>query len=1042
MGNTHTQRRSLRINRWVFPIIISCIFYIMGGIKQVKGQSCGLENSSQYAPADYNCTAPHSLYDYGNKYYIPAEDDEVLILPINIHVMQKADGSGNFQENDSTHMAFFESYINHYLSDINDSKAFRNVGQEEICEDSVTKAPLSIDARISFELDSVYFWQDSIAWENNGCVTNSYIKSNYMTGIEDYYDALNVFLIEQLVEKGKPCSASGWGPGGDTGNENKETYIVMNKVYTSWVNSGGNNWVTTGTLSHEIGHILGLYHINNNEQYDHFNNECHTKDAWLIYNDDNSCMGYNGAQNYFSPLQVASMRRWVLTTWRKRMIKTGSYTYGQAPMEIDSVEEMDDEVVWHGDIIIKAGGKLVVNSILRLSQNNKIEVEQGGKLTINSTGAITTCDEYWDGIYAIGDITKSQFPFSNHALVKVLGGKIEKSKNGIQATEGAVVMISEAEFLNNERAVSIAHYPEQSYSYIKLSHFSIDSNYVFPEPEDARQIVLNNVQNISMYGNSIINYLEGRSGIGIYTLDAGYYIDDYPQDSAFISGWQYGINAKGVCSVNTFSLRNTKFLDNDIGALVESVDYFEALYNSFEMNKTATSMTYGDHDIGMMIDYSSGYDIAFNIFHGYNSGTGLNDEKPIGIVVKDSGNEPNTIEVNNYEACSIANLSNGDNRNTDIIDVYGGLKFKCNGQDQNINDIIIPDESVGHGISTFQGYDDEPAGNTFSDVPEYYYNIRNAGELSSTDTVQYYYKNDSAQYPEAVLGVSLIQIFEPLNCREEYSGGTGVGTGLFAYKDNYLLSNFSSTENAFIDFRDSIYSISPTPSEIAKLSGLKSDYYRLVNDGLFLSVLNDTVGVNIDSFSYYLLKKDSVYKINHEFARLKFLIETDSIRYKANLLQGEDIKFYNSYAAALDSNLLLYTLSESFIDSLLDISDSLDNRVSMLSRNLIEFYTDTIFGKIIVLPDEVINRSQNEISSEPNFAVFPNPMANNGVIQFNGRKSGSIYLYTLNGRKIGQFNLDNQTELQLDLTNVPAGVLIIHFIDKSGKNYSSKIVVP
>lgn len=155
-------------------------------------QTCGLpDHIHGTASSNYNCSSSSAYTDFGIANFIPTVDDEVLIIPVNIHVMQKEGANPENFQDIPEHQQFFQDWINLYLS----NKAFRHTGNQELCMGTPTNAPLSIDGRIQFELKNVYFHKDNDGWNSGGCVyPDYYIGDNYMTGTESYYNDLNIFF--------------------------------------------------------------------------------------------------------------------------------------------------------------------------------------------------------------------------------------------------------------------------------------------------------------------------------------------------------------------------------------------------------------------------------------------------------------------------------------------------------------------------------------------------------------------------------------------------------------------------------------------------------------------------------------------------------------------------------------------------------------------------------------------------------------------------------------------------------------------------------
>lgn len=79
--------------------------------------------------------------------------------------------------------------------------------------------------------------------------------------------------------------------------------------------------------------------------------------------------------------------------------------------------------------------------------------------------------------------------------------------------------------------------------------------------------------------------------------------------------------------------------------------------------------------------------------------------------------------------------------------------------------------------------------------------------------------------------------------------------------------------------------------------------------------------------------------------------------------------------------------------------------------------------------------NHNEIVSENNFKVYPNP--SNGIITFT-QNFETVNVYAFDGKLVFQSN--NETNNTIDLSNIPAGVYLIEGIS-NGQKFTSKLVL-
>ncbi len=165
--------------------------------------------------------------------YIPEINNAEKIVRICLHVIQKDDGSGNFQVTDaSTLRRLFESQDNHrYI---------------EVCPPSDPVAGINdiTFTKIRFLLTNIQFHQNSEYWDfannHSACEYNSLFSTNYDS-------VINVYLLQNT----QSIYYGGWSffPS----FSECEMAIRLYNMFPSAI--------MNGTLAHELGHSLNLYHL-------------------------------------------------------------------------------------------------------------------------------------------------------------------------------------------------------------------------------------------------------------------------------------------------------------------------------------------------------------------------------------------------------------------------------------------------------------------------------------------------------------------------------------------------------------------------------------------------------------------------------------------------------------------------------------------------------------------------------------------------------------------------------------------------------------
>ena len=549
------------------------------------------------------------------------------------------------------------------------------------------------------------------------------------------------------------------------------------------------------------------------------------------------------------------------------------------------------------------------------------------------------------------------------------------------------------------------------------------------------------VRSIDIVNNTFINERAVKGGIAIESMDAGYHVHKGTTGNSTFEGWNYGINAKGGCSINTFKVEETNFEKCNISILVEAVDNFETTNNTFEIGANGSIGSTPGTEIGIMTDFCTGYDIAFNTFVGNNAGNSINNSQPIGVIIKDSGNGGNRVEVNTYTGCYIANLSNGDNTEQTNSNGIGGLQYLCNVQSNNINDVSIPDENGVFGVALFQGFLDESAGNTFSSTSTaaFQRNIENHDFTSPLDRMRYFFQQGSTgQFPNQTYGVDRISIDDPAECSEEFTNGGGPGDG----KTIGIGLGLQAAENNYKEFEESIESNNISVEQKARLAGLKSKYDQYVNFAIFSQAIGESR--NYQVFETYLNKKS----INEsKFLRLAMNIEnsqTTKSTSAINSMSGEDYGFYNLFHNNVKDNEKWKDINKNEKSNLQTLASAIDNRSSMAAVNVLEYYFDQSYDKEIILPDGIIIREGSPFETkefERAINVFPNPVNSITQISFDKVFNGEIKIFGVKGNIVQEFNVEKTTTFNINVEALQNGIYILRFQDNLGQINTRKLIV-
>lgn len=352
-----------------------------------KTQSCG-KSSSAYATK------------YGRvAYHIPDANTPIKTLLVNFNIMQKSDGSGNFQNTPERIAGFKQQmdWLNGFYSALWQPS------------DPINGVPFISDTLIRFELHGVYFYKNDNLW--NSVDTNALLNA-VSAADPDRLNQINVFFSE-----GGYLGASGFATVPNEYDFGHDSYIVM--LGASNKGQAGTDiaslWAPMGTLAHEFGHVLDLLHTYTGsccpETFDESDPD-YLKDVFgsgasaihphicdwgadpYINQHDgltNNMMGGNKDSNYLSPMQIGKIHRALSLKSVRRYVK--DCPKSAVPLEITSNELWDFDMKLYSDVVVKNGATLTLQCKTTLPGSADITMA-GGNVLYDGGQVIKECNSY------------------------------------------------------------------------------------------------------------------------------------------------------------------------------------------------------------------------------------------------------------------------------------------------------------------------------------------------------------------------------------------------------------------------------------------------------------------------------------------------------------------------------------------------------------------------------------------------------------------------------------------------------------------------
>ncbi len=461
-------------------------------------------------------------------------------------------------------------------------------------------------------------------------------------------------------------------------------------------------------------------------------------------------------------------------------------------LETDDEQVVSQNETWGTPVSMKknlrilSGKTLVINSTVHMDVDRKIIIEAGARLILDGAIITNDCGNYWSGIEVWGN--SAQYPnglnqgslnMLNNAIIEYAKVAVQTWKPGDLTKTGGIVQAVNSTFRNNMR--SISYYPYNYYSpttgneilntgRFTNCEFLWDNNYIGTTVYSA--VKMNHVNGVRFAG---CDFIDSRSDvpslfnrpIGIFSIDAGYKVHgrnigplnspihtEYSEtnyDVGYFKNLRKGVYAMNANTPYSISVDHCKFEDITTGIHISSVDNALLTRNKFDYTSSNPFLSgfTGMHQ--MVINKSTGFTIEGNIFDSQIINPNIE-----GVLVFNSGMEPNRVFRNDFNKMYTGNYASGQNSNDNGgIDQPSGLQFLCN----DYTNAQKYDEYVragpfsignGQGIRVKQGTSTTPAGNKFSTLAP---GLGNAHIKSEDfDNIIYYHAIATNEIPTLLIG--------------------------------------------------------------------------------------------------------------------------------------------------------------------------------------------------------------------------------------------------------------------------------------------------
>lgn len=410
-------------------------------------------------------------------------------------------------------------------------------------------------------------------------------------------------------------------------------------------------------------------------------------------------------------------------------------------------------------------------------------------------------DVLWEGITVQGNSSKAQSTLSPNAngatsyqgLLEMQNNSlIAYARNGVRLwdgslqTGGGIVKAQNSTFTNNKRAVEFEKYQWGGLNNVSsFDQCNFITNSVLPSPFFAF-ISGWGVKGVAIRSCYFSDNAQdpNATNYGVFGEDASFYINN---NTSF---WnlEHAFHINDISGLAGMTVKNSYFENNGIGVITQGVKVPAIQNNDFSVPSGAS---FGD-EYGVALYKSTGYTVTDNTFHSDNA------DRNAGILVFDTGFDPNEIKSNSFNNFEVANLSNWSNL---------GLQYLCNANDDNNYDIAVEGAILYlDGIGGNQGSSSSPAGNTFSSPFTGHVDISNPSNIVTP--VNYYYSTTSGSNEQPVTNLGTVT---PIGIQVDpaCSGGSGPDgdypddDGYVYGKIHYFLTDDDALQSD--NARDSLY---------------------------------------------------------------------------------------------------------------------------------------------------------------------------------------------------------------------------------------------
>lgn len=694
--------------------VLFYIFFLLMMSYEVNSQDplpmrCGMSEDSIGLYKEFNtsssghfCTPSSTLGTVYNDLDRYAPEGEPIRIHANFIILQRQDGTGNFQD-----IPEHRELLNEWLDRCND--VLSNTWWTD-CTPPASSAEVEIVPNWIFLPDTTqneYYWNylnHNTTW---GCPSSSNwwlndldqiihndplipkgINVYFTIDADIYHQMVTLGTINNPVSAGMDYVACSELPTLTDMNRSSRIHLPNMFLKYFWFKNheevvkapftASREWIIDEgkTLAHEFGHSFI-------SEYTHYS----------------GCTGHlmaeKNGQRALSTIDVGYIHRGFVYNNLRQFIDcdqryNASIYASEREWNITQDEEWTRDTRLYHNLRVSAGATLTIRCKLLLPEDGVVIVERGGRLIVDG-GKIqraNTCDktQYWAGIAVKGNPASLQpdphglLTVNDGGVVLLMGdGEIEGAETGITtqshphwdvpADRGGLVQADGFSFVDNKKGVQFMRYDLPNFSKFNNVVFANESGY------SMYGVTLWHTNNIGFEGCTFKDMTKS----GIESWDASYSVSGR---NIFMNCIESGVTAGSsmpllgiitIGDINNQGIDQNQFINNTIGFRGTAIR--TEIYNNKMEN----------FNFDIAITGESASEIKYNALGG----------NAAGIQLENTGNNINTTECNVYQDNTVGINIVGDNSQMTFSKERFNSKF---------HDVFIEGETHNPGkILLFQG---------------------------------------------------------------------------------------------------------------------------------------------------------------------------------------------------------------------------------------------------------------------------------------------------------------------------------------------------